>query len=74
MPNTGCFIQQITRRDAGTLFDEGMDKNRATIPIVNKKAACSRKRAAQKNSFSFLIYIAAHGSPHVRRQLGHAAA
>lgn len=62
VPNTGYFIQQITRRDAGTLFDEGTDKNRAAIPIVNKKAACARKRAAQKNSF-YILYIVTHGRP-----------
>lgn len=59
MPNKGYFIQQMTRRGAGTLFDEGRGKDKVVISNVNnflaKKAACSRKRAAQKNSF-FMYY------------------
>lgn len=55
MPNKGYFIQQMTRRGAGTLFDEGRGKDKVVISNVNnflaKKAAYSRKQAAQKNSF-----------------------
>ena len=54
MPNKGYFIQQITRRGAGTLFDEGVGKDKVATSSVNslfryfaKKAACSRKRATQ---------------------------
>ena len=64
MPNKGYFIQQITRRGAGTLFDEGVGKDKvATFNVNNlfryfaKKAACSRKRATQKSNFFIVLYI-----------------
>ena len=64
VPNKGYFIQQITRRGAGTLFDEGVGKDKVATSNVNnlfcyfaKKAACSRKRATQKSSFFIVLYI-----------------
>ena len=60
VPNAGYFIQQITRREAGTLFDEGTDKNRAAIPIVNKKPpALESGRLRETTSLS--LYIVTHG-------------
>ena len=55
MPNTGYFIQQMTRRDAGTLFDEGADKNGVALPIVNKIPLLSQVGSSE-NSFS-ILYI-----------------
>ena len=44
MPNTGYFIQQITRRGAGNCSMQTSKKDKSVIFIVNKKAACFRMR------------------------------
>ncbi len=47
MPNKGYFIQQITRRGAGTCDMATGKKDIAVIFSVNKKIACRRTRRAR---------------------------
>ena len=69
MPNKGYFIQQMTRRDAGTLFDEGRNKNRAAIFNVNrffrivKSRLLSKAGGSEKQLFFIYMRIAAHETP-----------
>ena len=54
MPNVGYCIQQMTRRNAGTLFDEGTDKNRAVILIVKLPLALE---SGQLDDYTYVQYI-----------------
>lgn len=61
MPNKGYFIQQMTRRGAGTLFDEGRGKDKEVISNVNdfsrKKSRLLSKAGGSEKQLFYILYI-----------------